>query len=235
MSEKLNNFYKIVEQVFIAKGFTFKREDKKYKLARCAFFWLCKNFTDMKYSKIAEQSSVDSKTVYDAVKLSDKLYWKSPLFCKNITKCVSLLPRYVAKPLKELEPIVSDDIVIMPQISRLYRTKSAILLQYIYNLTKFDRITIKMTELIKYAKKLKPHQVYSTYYRLINNGVINDTSKKYGYLSIKIIDEKLIKSIEYKPKKPRKKKDFRATLPEFVMEHVLALEEIRKNKKKKIQ
>ena len=86
---------------------------------------------------------------------------------------------------------------------------------------------------MKYAKRLSNVQVYRAYYLLLKKGAISDTSTDLGVRSIKIIDKELIKAVEERNKKPREKKDFRATLPESVMEHVLALEEIRKNKAKK--
>lgn len=82
-------------------------------------------------------------------------------------------------------------------------------------------------------KRLSNVQVYRAYYLLLKKEAISDTSTDLGVRSIKIIDKELIKAVEERNKKPREKKDFKSKLPASVMEHVLALEEIRKNKAKK--
>lgn len=234
MNEVLDKFYKIVESAFAVRNFMdIKNNNINAKLARRAFLWMCRNFTDLKLREIAEQTNTTVKFVFDNAKMADKLYWSNPHFCRNLTKCISKVPRHQPKPLQgnSIEPL--DDVVVMDEVAKRYPKKCALLLQYIYNLTEFDRITIKQKDLIKYAKRLSNVQVYRAYYLLLKKGAIDDTSTDFGVRSIKIIDKELIKAVEERNKKPRKKKDFRATLPESIMEHVLALEEIRKNKSKK--
>lgn len=235
MNEILDKFYKIVESTFAVRNFMdIKNNNINAKLARRAFLWLCRNFTDLKLREIAEQTNTTAKFVFDNAKMADKLYWNNSHFCRNLAKCISKVPRYQPKPLQEssIEPL--DDVVVMDEIAKRYPKKCALLLQYIYNLTEFDRITIKQKELMKYAKRLSNVQVYRAYYLLLKKGAISDTSTDFGVRSIKIIDKELIKAVEEKNKKPREKKDFRATLPESVMEHVLALQKIRENKLKNL-
>ena len=233
MNEILDKFYKIVESTFAVRNFMdIKNNNINAKLARRAFLWLCRNFTDLKLREITEQTNTTVKFVFDNAKMADELYWSNPPFCRNLIKCISKVPRYQPKPLQEssIEPL--DDVVVMDEIAKRYPKKCALLLQYIYNLTEFDRITIKQKDLIKYAKRLSNVQVYRAYYLLLKKGAIDDTSTDFGVRSIKIIDKELIKAVEERNKKPREKKDFKSKLPASVMEHVLALEEIRKNKAK---
>lgn len=232
MNEILDKYRNVVNEVFQTKDFL-KNKNATDKMAIHAYFWICRNFTDLKLREIAEHATTNIKKVSTYAKRTDNMYWENSYFCKLLSRCISKLPKYEKKSVLAYEPMEYEDMMVMKEISRRYGRKSAMLVKVIYKLSKFERISIKQSELAKLIPELTPKQVYRAYLLLLENKIINDTSKDFGVRSIKIIDKDLLSAINHKVNKPREKKDFKSKLPASVMEHVLALEEIRKNKAKK--
>lgn len=128
-------------------------------------------------------------------------------------------------------------ITMMKVIYMNYPRSQAIVLQAIVDMGGCDEyIETTNKELLEEVEYLNRRDLYRCLFDLKQLGVIEDKTSKKHIRTIKIIDKDILDAYSGKKKTVnREKKDFTSKIPQNIMQHVIALKEIRERKNKNTQ
>lgn len=201
--------------------------------ARCAFFWLCKHYTDARLRNMKEYSNYKESSIWKFIKKADKLIFTSKVFCKNLTSCIKKMKVYtgIKPPKKDVYEIKKRK----PDNSLFdnYSKEEVQIISTIITLSDDAPLEISGGELHKYSGIESYSSFFKCLYSLRDNGVIRYEKGKGISRIFQVVDSDVLACFKITKAKAEDRKSFAKNLPDSVMVHVEALKKIRENRAKK--